>query len=123
MRWPALRFERFFERHLCRKAIAQLTHERDLMITAIAANPTWDEKDNREARDERLRNINESLKEGIEFLHSGAKRKRSSADEQMESDPLFRPLRNRAFDLGQQVSRPVAPEEGMGAQLIGADGG
>lgn len=120
MRWPVLRFERFFERHLRRKAADHLRRERDLMIAAITANTNMDSSENRELRSDRLENIRRAYKEGVEFLYAPEGERLPDADEAaMEADPLFRHMRDNASELKQGVSRPVSPEEGAGRRLLG----
>lgn len=121
MRWPVLRFEEFFERHRLRRAREQLDRERDMMVTAINANSFWDEtKEAREAKVERVGNIQQSWKRGVEILYSkitGVELPKEP--DPMEDDPLFRPLGKQASDLATTVGRPVADEEGAGAALMG----
>lgn len=125
MRWPVLRFERMFELHMARKGAGELKRERDMMIAALTGNSVFDETaEGVKVRNDRIERIQRDYKEGVEYLYSlleGGEPTEQQPDP-MESDPLFRPLRNRAVALGEQVSRPVVPEEGMGAPLLKAAG-
>lgn len=120
MRWPALRFEVFFERYLRRKAVIQLGVDRDNMLAAIASNPNWDMPDNKDKRDRRVEAILSSYKQGVEVLSSRPESAPASAPDPFDDDPLFRSLRQRAVDMRGEIGPPVPEQAGIGARLLEA---
>jgi hypothetical protein len=121
MRWPVKRFEHFFHRFLIREACDELRTARDRMLLAIDCNPNWDNKEALPARRERIEGIHRSYKEGVEFLWGtlSGNRERSKQPDPMESDPLFRSLRDQAYEMSTSIGPPVPEEAGRGAALIG----
>jgi hypothetical protein len=112
MRWPWRRFEAFFDRHLRREARRAIEAQRDRLIAAINANPTWDEKSNQELRKKRLEDIIESSRAAIEGIYSDDVEE--PAEDAFDVDPLFRPLK-----LAASHGKPVMEQAGMGRQLLG----
>lgn len=100
-----------YEAHVKARAVEEMRQQRDQMIAAYYANPTWDEKDNREKRDENIRQLREQFTEAQRFMYA--------ADEQrsdgFEEDPLFAPLaRQRRLEA---QARPQMPNEGRAYEL------
>jgi hypothetical protein len=123
MRWPARRFPNFFHRFLVRRACDELKDERDRMLLAIECNPVWWEGDPDKMADGRRRRadaVHRSYKAGVEYLWGtiDGKRERSEEPDPMESDPLFRPLRDQAYQMADGIGPPVPEQAGMGAALI-----
>lgn len=124
MHWPAKRFPHFFHRFLIRRACDELRDSRDRMLLAVEANPVWwrgeDQDQAAEARRQRVDAIHQSYKAGVEYLWGtlSGKRERSQEPDPMETDPLFRPLRNQAYEMAESVGPPIPEEAGKGAALI-----
>lgn len=114
--WPWRRFEACFARHLARKAADGLTHQRDLMLAALSANTNMDMKENQEVYQSKIDAINKGWKHAVEILYGT--RQLEVAEDPLETDPLFRSLRNQGSSLRAGVAAPAPKEAGLGQRIL-----
>ena len=117
-KWGWRRFERMFKLHLLRKAKEELRQMRDLRIAVLDANTNYDSEENRRAKENRVEGIRDGFNRCVEILYSD-KPQETEADA-MEEDPLFAPIRKRTGELAHEINRPLAPQAGMGRDLLEA---
>jgi hypothetical protein len=107
MRWPALRFERAYEADQRRRGIESALARRDQLVAAIWANPTWDDKENADARKKMLSSLDDSLQREISIIRGSARPQEDKPDP-LDHDPLFRPFRRQRQLIHENAGR--APE-------------
>jgi len=118
-KWGWRRFERMFRLHLLRKARDELRRMRDLRLAAMDANTNYDSSENQNAKTARTDALHQAYLDAERTLYS-AQPDEPEPEDDYGDDPLFAPLRRRAGQLQQEISRPLAPQSGMGRDLIEA---
>jgi hypothetical protein len=114
--WGWRRFERMFRLHLLRKAREELRQMRDLRLAALDANMNYDSQENQQAKTSRMEALQDAYRQGERILYAKPGELEQSVEEATD-DPLFsRTARSRL----NQASTPLAPQAGMGRQLIEA---
>lgn len=90
MRWPWLRFEKFYEAHLKRKIIEELTQRKIVMIGALYSNTNYDGKDNHEKREQIIQRIEDNFSETVKKLYNKEYAKKQEEEEDvLEANPFF----------------------------------
>jgi hypothetical protein len=114
-RWPWRRFEEMFQRHLLRKAREELRQMRDMRLAAMDANTNYDSKENAEARRQRADGLQEAHEQAVRMLYAKEEPQQVS---EIDEDPLFAPLRQRAQTLRAEADQPLVENAGAGRQLL-----
>jgi hypothetical protein len=115
-KWGWRRFERMFRLHLLRKAREELRELRDLRLAALDANMNYDSEENRKIKEDKANALRDIYNACVKAIYSPAE----PVEDQMEEDPLFAPISRRANEMRQEINRPLAPQAGMGQQLLEA---
>lgn len=88
MGWPWLRFEKFYEAHLKRKIIDELTQRKIAMVGALYSNPNYDGKENHDKRDQIIQRIEENFNDTVKKLYNKAYQVEEEKDE-LKDNPFF----------------------------------
>lgn len=112
--WPWRRFEGMFRRHLLRKGREEMRQMRDLRLAAIDANTNYDSSDNKSAREQRVRGLQESYEEAVRMLYAPPGQQ---TQPDLDDDPLFSPIARRR---AQEASQPLVEQAGAGRDLLEA---
>jgi hypothetical protein len=90
MKWPDLRFEKFYESFQRRKIIEELTLRKIMVGSAVYGNPNYDGEDNKGKREQWIAALEEQFQEQVKRLFDPT---RVDKEKQiMEKDPFFQAM-------------------------------
>jgi hypothetical protein len=113
--WTWRRFERMFQLHLKRKAREELRELRDLRLAALDANMNYDSEENRKVKEDKAEALRQVYEDCVRAIYAPP-----GQVEEIEEDPLFAPIARRTNEMRHEINRPLAPQAGMGVQLLEA---
>lgn len=88
MQWPWRRVEAFYDAHLKRKMIQELTQRKIHMISALFSNSNYDSQENSQKRVEIIEKIEDDFNEAVRRLYQDPKEAEAER-EAFKENPFF----------------------------------